>query len=188
MQGYMAKRKKKITDLLVFGPTAPPTDHGQGPALADWCEHESILRSASSKAMSRKGTSNASTSSGFVDPLLNGVVGELLARLYDTICTHQWKDAVIWLQFPCVVVDLQPPHPDGEPTEGVRGRQVRLWIKLIVVSYDDQSGANPSEPMTLLMLPSILNGPFRSVSPVSILRCHPFRFARRSSKCTARSL
>ena len=102
--------------------------------------------------MSRKGSPNASASGRFVDPLLNGIVGELFTRLYDTICAHRWKDTVVWLQFTRVVIDFQPPHPDGEPKEGVRGRQVGLWIKLIVVSYEEhQSGANPSEHMILLM-------------------------------------
>ena len=76
------KERKEITDLLVFGPTASPTDHSQDPVLANWCKHEPILCSASLKAMSRKGTLNTSTSGCFVVPLLNRVVGELLAWLY----------------------------------------------------------------------------------------------------------
>ena len=37
--------------MLVFSPTAPPADHGESPALSDRREHETILGSASSKAV-----------------------------------------------------------------------------------------------------------------------------------------
>ena len=120
--------------MLVFSPTTPPADHGESPALSDWREHETVLGSASSKAVGGERAANASAGGRLVDPLLNRVVGEWLTRLDNTACTHRWKQAVAWVQFAPVMVDLQPPHPDREPKEAVRGRQLRLGVQLVVVT------------------------------------------------------
>ena len=74
--------------MLVFSPTTPPVDHGESPALSDWREHEMVLGSTSSKAVGGERAMNASAGGCLVDPLLNCVVEEWLARLDNTICAH----------------------------------------------------------------------------------------------------
>jgi hypothetical protein len=67
-------------------------------------------------------TENSCAQRGVADPLLDCIVGELLPRLDDTICTHCWEYTVIRLHRTLVVEGLQPLHPDQQPKETVRSR------------------------------------------------------------------
>ena len=110
------------TYTFLFSPATPPTDLCQWPALTNWRKHELVLSTTSPKAVHQEGTPDGSAHGCLVDPPLDGVVGEWLTRLHNTICTHCWEDIVFPLKLPLVVEHLEPLDPHQQPYEAVRAR------------------------------------------------------------------
>jgi hypothetical protein len=61
-------------------------------------------------------------------------VGELFARLDNSIRTHCRENAVIGIKLAIVVGDFKPLDPDEQPDEGIAAREVRSRINLVVIS------------------------------------------------------
>jgi hypothetical protein len=66
--------------------------------------------------------------------LHDGIIGQLIRRVDDTICTNTWKDVFLRFQGPLKKYVLQEAHPSSQVREHTDFRSLRLSVDFILVA------------------------------------------------------